>query len=639
MAEAAELFRGAIAEADQLGDPATTALGWNRLGEELLLHGAQREAETALLEAYRLRKMNRLPLDFSYWDLGRLRFGQGDISSASILLDLAVAGTTRNPGLSPRHDIFADRSRVRAAEGRLWDALADARTAVRLARAWRSEPPDDSTRIGSEGRLDAVHQSLVDAGNRIYLQTHDTRLIRETFEAEEENRASSLRALLARRRADMDSRPPEYWEALSRLQRDEVAALREDNRASRDQVSSARRDLERIEAELEPTALPAPGLLLDRVRKTLDSETAILTFNLGQPHSWLWALDRDGIELYALPDRTEVEAQVRRAVDAIRDDTPSAEDASSNLYRTLFGKLSARFTKKRKWLLERDAALFDIPVAALVVARGKGRPVYVADRHITKTIPGAGFRLEAAAQRRGAAPAPLFLGIGDAIYNEADSRLPVRYMKRLFGWLHPERARRSTGEGPAMALPRLAGSGKELEACARVWNGDRRLLTGIEASAQNVAQQLRSRPAVVHFATHVVGAADARDSGLIALSLGERGGPELLSPEQIAAWNVTSDVVVISGCFSSRGSSLPETGLLGLTRAWLTAGAHSVVASHWPTLDENGRLFTDFYRHLKDGYDFDTGEALRAAQLDAIREGGWRARPGYWASYFAMGSD
>ena len=44
--------------------------------------------------------------------------------------------------------------------------------------------------------LDQVHSALVDVGNRLYLKTKDPSLIRETFTANEENRAATLRNLL-----------------------------------------------------------------------------------------------------------------------------------------------------------------------------------------------------------------------------------------------------------------------------------------------------------------------------------------------------------------------------------------------------------------------------------------------------------
>jgi CHAT domain-containing protein len=78
--------------------------------------------------------------------------------------------------------------------------------------------------------------------------------------------------------------------------------------------------------------------------------------------------------------------------------------------------------------------------------------------------------------------------------------------------------------------------------------------------------------------------------------------------------------------------------LLGLTRAWLMAGAHSVIASNWATPDESGALFGALYRNLSEGTGRSPATALRAAQLEMIRSGGWRAKPAYWGAYFVIGS-
>jgi CHAT domain-containing protein len=78
--------------------------------------------------------------------------------------------------------------------------------------------------------------------------------------------------------------------------------------------------------------------------------------------------------------------------------------------------------------------------------------------------------------------------------------------------------------------------------------------------------------------------------------------------------------------------------LLGLTRAWLMAGAHSVISSNWATPDESGALFGALYRNLSEGRGGSPATALRAAQLEMIRSGGWRAKPSYWGAYFVIGS-
>ena len=64
---------------------------------------------------------------------------------------------------------------------------------------------------------------------------------------------------------------------------------------------------------------------------------------------------------------------------------------------------------------------------------------------------------------------------------------------------------------------------------------------------------------------------------------------------------------------------------------------HNVVGSRWTTLDETGALFSALYRSLRAQPGSRPAQALRAAQLEMLRAGDWRARPRYWGAYFVMG--
>jgi CHAT domain-containing protein len=163
------------------------------------------------------------------------------------------------------------------------------------------------------------------------------------------------------------------------------------------------------------------------------------------------------------------------------------------------------------------------------------------------------------------------------------------------------------------------------------------LLKGAAASRVNLAEQLHRNPAVVHLATHVLDSSERPSYGLIALSLTPQRESELLPPFEIAGWRTDAGLVVLSGCHSAQGPQRPGTGLLGLTRAWLMAGAHSVIGSNWATPDESGALFSALYRDLSGERSGSPAAALRAAQLEMIRSGGWRARPSYWGAYFVVG--
>lgn len=75
-------------------------------------------------------------------------------------------------------------------------------------------------------------------------------------------------------------------------------------------------------------------------------------------------------------------------------------------------------------------------------------------------------------------------------------------------------------------------------------------------------------------------------------------------------------------------------GILGLTRAWLVAGASAVVATGWAVEDSRGDLMPAFYSRL---HQDSPAEALRQSQVAMIHSGNWQANPAYWASYQLTG--
>jgi CHAT domain-containing protein len=620
MPEALQLFHEGIEGAESQGNWKLAAFAWNRVGEEYLRQGDLGRAESPLLEAYRIRGLRNLPLDTSYRNLGHLRLEQGDLESAERFLNHAVELAAQPQGPSPGWDVYYYKGRLRLAQGRLAEAMSDLRIAVRLGRAWRwSAPPDDASRIGTEGWLDQVYSAYIDTGNRLYLQTGDRSLVRETFEAVEENRASSLRLLIQGRIAAAEALPSSYWPAVTRLQRAEVDAARLATPAAEQEALSARAALSQIES----AAFGAPPAdsegLLARAQAELTSSDALIAFHLGDSASWMWAVARNRIAVYPLPTRKEIQARTAAFSEAVQSSSPGIRGAGESLYAALFGPLGPEFLTKNRWLLALDDALFQIPFAALPA----GDSLSMAERRVIEVVPGAALWTN----RPPRSVPGLFLGVGDPVYNPADPRRP-RTARR-----HSQLQLVSFS-----ALPRLVGSASELDVSARAWNGGHELLEGQDASRAALAAGLARNPSVIHFATHFVESPGRNPHGAIVLSLNGNGEPETLDPAEIASWRMNADLVALSGCHSSAGAVLPGSGLLGLTRAWLAAGAHGVLASHWPVPDDGGPLFAAFYRNLGRLHQ-NPAAALRAAQVEMAAAGGWRAAPRYWAAYFVMGKE
>jgi CHAT domain-containing protein len=146
-------------------------------------------------------------------------------------------------------------------------------------------------------------------------------------------------------------------------------------------------------------------------------------------------------------------------------------------------------------------------------------------------------------------------------------------------------------------------------------------------------------------AVHVIApSAGQPEESAIDLGLKADGRPDVLTSDDIAALDASNSMVVMSGCSSANGPAVSGKGVLGLTRAWLLAGARVVVGSRWPTPDDTGELFQSFYRHFRDFKgDRDRTRAvarsLREAQLEMLRSNTWRSSPWYWSAFYALGKE
>ena len=101
---------------------------------------------------------------------------------------------------------------------------------------------------------------------------------------------------------------------------------------------------------------------------------------------------------------------------------------------------------------------------------------------------------------------------------------------------------------------------------------------------------------------------------------------------------IEAELVTLSACETGIGRLARNEGQLSLSRAFLRAGARSVVSTLWPVEDEKTyQLIMNFYGSLKGGMRKD--EALRAARLTLLERAREQqeAHPFFWAAFVGVG--
>lgn len=186
-------------------------------------------------------------------------------------------------------------------------------------------------------------------------------------------------------------------------------------------------------------------------------------------------------------------------------------------------------------------------------------------------------------------------------------------------------------------------------------------LPGTETEAQNIAQLLSTQPLIgvaatetavvekmpaakiIHFATH--GLLDVSsdgvlqseyagfkgDGGAIAFTPSEQDNG-LLTVEEIINLDLNADLVVLSACDTGRGK-ITGDGVLGLSRAFVIAGAANLIVSLWSVPDApTATLMVEFYRQLE--VNPDKAQALRQGMLKTKEQ---HPNPRDWAAFTLMG--
>jgi CHAT domain-containing protein/tetratricopeptide (TPR) repeat protein len=399
-------------------------------------------------------------------------------------------------------------------------------------------------------------------------------------------------------------------------------------------------DKARLEAEIEQLRekrlknaignLDTVGSLadLETVRSVLDKNTVLLQYALGDTTSLLWVVDREGHELFRLPNRAGLEPDITRFKDAIRQ--PGLADealraAARSLYVLLLEPAADRLDGAKNLVIIPDGFLHEIPFEALLTEDPEDPENWSKLPYLTCSVSTV------------YAPSA-------TIYLKLRGSNKVKYDRDLLAYGDPDFSLfggTTGGGGGGGGFEPLPYARTEIEAVSsQVKEKNRLVRTGAEASERDFKRDAASGSArVYHFATH--GLVNPAEPGLSSVVLcpdadGEDDG--YLRTTEILAMQMRTGVAVVSACETALGRVTRGEGVVGLSRAFIASGATGVVASLWAVSDESTSYLMKYFYNNMLGKKRPAGRSLREARLKLIEDDRY-SHPFYWSPFVVIGAD
>jgi CHAT domain-containing protein len=429
---------------------------------------------------------------------------------------------------------------------------------------------------------------------------------------------------------------------------------------------------------------PQPQTLADVQQKVLDEGTVLLEYSLGGDSSYLFAVTQSGVSLFKLPPRADVDklatdfraqlippklqrrivgidvAEEQRGLGLAQgpsENVAAFVAASNALYKAVLEPAAGLIGEKRL-LIVADGALNYIPFEALVKTTDGAD--YASLSYLIKTnedvyAPSASV---VAAIRQGTSPTSgkKVLVVADPIFSANDPRLKggtatqATAESRGLGLGLESAISDVTGAGSAGSLPasstglqlaRLVGTRAEADEIAKIargGGGQADVWTDLNASEDNVTNRDLTNYRVVHIATHgLLDAERPQFTGVVLSLVGNKTTDGFLRTDEIFNLKMGAPLVMLSACETGLGKEKRGEGVIGLTRAFMYAGAPTVGVTLWSVADKStADLMTDFYKRLLAPGPRPPSSAMREAQV-AMISGKKYSAPFYWAPFVIVG--
>jgi CHAT domain-containing protein/Tfp pilus assembly protein PilF len=326
----------------------------------------------------------------------------------------------------------------------------------------------------------------------------------------------------------------------------------------------------------------------------------ILFYWLGEKQSYLWAISAQKTSLFSLPAQSEIEPIVRRYRRALAEQQEflsTTDDDGRALYRILVAPAQAFLHKDAKVFIIADGSLNTLNFETLLVP--DPNPHYwIEDATI---VDSNSLRLLAASHVANKLGGSLLL-LGNAI-------------------------------APNRDYPELRNAGAEMDSIEKHFPPTQQSVVAREHATP--ASYLSGKPeqfSYIHFVAHgTASRVSPLDSAIVLSKASAADDSFKLYARDIIHHPLRAQLVTISTCYGAGVRAYSGEGLVGLSWAFLRAGAHNVIGAQWEVSDvSTPQLMDEFYGELEKGRTPAT--ALRNAKLILLHSNSYR-KPFYWAPF------
>ncbi len=369
------------------------------------------------------------------------------------------------------------------------------------------------------------------------------------------------------------------------------------------ELSRARTLAEGLSSDAKASSRTKPAVPPQQLAKRLHA--TLLLYWLGEEHSYLWVITPANTAYFTLPPASEIEALVKAYTQAIvdsKDVLATDNKLGEKLYETLVAPAQKLITANSRVILLPDGGLYGLNFETVIVP-GPQPHYWIEDVTLTT---GSSLALLTSSANRPAAKERNLLLVGSP--KEANPEFPT-----------------------------LLQAPNEMKKVEQHFPEPRRVvLEGEHATPNAYLSSNPERFSYVHFATHGTASRTRPLESAVVLSKEPGGDTYKLYARDIVTRHLRAELVTISACYGSGKRAYSGEGLVGLSWAFVRAGAHRVIGALWEVSDvpATPELMDVLYRELGTGKD--PAAALRSAKLSLLRSTNPNTvfrKPFYWAPF------